>query len=86
MSGITLDDINNDGHLDIVGSYSNNRRTMILFGVGQGNFAEPVGYGAAAGSSDVVTGDFTGDGMTDILAPLQSTQRVYLIPRACGNF
>ena len=61
MSGITLDDINNDGHLDIVGSYSNNRRTMILFGVGQGNFAEPEAM-AAAGSSDVVTGDLPGAG------------------------
>lgn len=71
VTGVTLDDVNGDGHLDIVATAflapgAQGPGLAILLGDGKGNFAAPISGPASAGGTVAVTGDFNGDGKKDL--------------------
>jgi len=61
-------DLNKDGNLDIaVVASKNNKSQLIIFsGDGQGGFEKVKQYESGINSIDLATGDFNGDGITDI--------------------
>jgi hypothetical protein len=70
--GVAVGDFNGDGHLDLVVSHANfgspARTTVsVLLGNGDGTFARPVDYPVGASARSVAVGDFTGDGILDIV-------------------
>lgn len=64
MSFFTVGDFNRDGKLDIAGT--DGTSTFILLGNGDGTFQLTTTY-AGEGGSNVLTGDFNGDGILDLL-------------------
>jgi hypothetical protein len=67
-SAVAIADFNSDGNQDIaVGNYDDKRGNVsVLFGNGDGTFAEPTGYTTALGAGSPVAGDFNGDGNFDL--------------------
>jgi len=69
-------DLNKDGRIDLVVATSTSAAdnpdayvegyVYVMFGSGDGTFAAPVKYQAAAGTWRIVVGDFTRDGIPDI--------------------
>jgi hypothetical protein len=75
--GIAAGDFNGDGHADLAVSDMMNHTVTVLTGNGDGTFTvgTPVSTGMPAGSGayqrQVVTGDFNGDGHTDVAAVIE---------------
>src|SRR4051812_35826787 len=76
-------DLNKDGKLDLVvatstripdavDSYSDGY-AYVLFGNGDGTFAQPVKYATAPGAWQIVLGDFTRDGIVDVATANRSS-------------
>jgi hypothetical protein len=68
VGGVTIDDVNGDGKLDLVAISPQTTGTGInvLLGDGNGNFGTPIAGPATANGFVAVTGDFNGDGKKDI--------------------
>jgi len=77
-SHFTSGDFNGDGIVDIVASRSDDN-LAILFGFGDGTFSLPTEI-FVGDSGDILTGEFTSDGITDILICLFSTDKVVVLP------
>jgi hypothetical protein len=75
--GIAAGDFNGDGHADLAVSDMMNQTVTVLTGNGDGTFTvgTPVSTGMPAGSGayqrQVVTGDFNGDGHTDVAVVIE---------------
>src|SRR5580658_8472675 len=65
-NGVAVADFNGDGKPDLAVSSGVSGTVSVLLGNGNGTFAPPVDY-YAGGTLAVTTGDFTGDGETDII-------------------
>lgn len=63
-------DLNNDGWLDLVVSNPGSANFGVHLGSGNGNFSPVVFIPASATPSRIALGDYTGDGVDDILAVL----------------
>jgi hypothetical protein len=75
-------DLNGDGEIDLVTSnYSGGEAdtVSVMLGQGDGGFATPVPYFVGAGAIFVVTDDFNGDGIPDLLAASQGTNSLSLL-------
>jgi hypothetical protein len=84
---VVLADVNLDGKLDAIGGTPGTKNVRVMFGLGTGTFAAPVGY-AAGGTASVVSvavADVTGDGKLDIVAHT-STQLAVLPGNGDGTF
>jgi hypothetical protein len=66
--GVTLDDLNGDGKLDIVATtvLGTGPHLAVLLGHGDGSFAAPLLDTSGATGAAVVTGDFNSDGKKDV--------------------
>lgn len=65
--GYTVDDFNNDGHIDLATGGNAANAALVSLGNGDGSFKASVGYGDAANSARITHGDLTNDGITDIV-------------------
>lgn len=73
-------DLNGDGALDVVvGSTPPAQEVAVLFGVGDGTFAPPVGYPVSHYVNDIDLADLDGDGDIDVAASAHSGSRVYIL-------
>ena len=79
--GVTLADVNDDGLLDILTANRDARTVSLLMGDGAhpGLFQSSRAFAAAAGSRDVVTGDFDGDGRIDVATGNQDASAVTVL-------
>ncbi len=64
---IAAADFDHDGHLDLVTTDEITNQIDILLGVGDGTFATPVPVTGLTSADGLVVGDFTGDGLPDIV-------------------
>ncbi|MEQ8819745.1 MAG: FG-GAP-like repeat-containing protein [Sumerlaeia bacterium] len=70
-NNVTTGDFNGDGITDLATANSDSDNISVLLGngfggVGDGTFVTDVAYGAGDGPNSVTTGDFNGDGITDL--------------------
>ena len=87
--GVALNDVNSDGHLDIITANYNTNTVGVLIGLAGGVFAPVTAYstGQNSGPSDVTMGDINGDGQPDIItANLDSNAVGVLLGIAGGGF
>jgi FG-GAP-like repeat len=65
--GIAAADLNRDGATDLIVAARGTNTAQVLFGNGNGTFAQPaVGFAAGAGSRAVAVADFDNDGRLDL--------------------
>lgn len=86
-NSITLSDFNNDNILDIAVANINSTFIRIFSGIGDGTFANLSNIADVVGNSNIKSGDFDGDGNTDLLVSNYSTNdtRIHLND-GIGNF
>jgi hypothetical protein len=89
---VTVGDFNADGRPDLAVANYVSRNVSVLLGNGDGTFKAKVNYGTdnnlavGAGPQSVTTGDFDGDGRTD-LAVANSTYTISVLPgKGDGTF
>ena len=79
---VTAGDLNGDGTIDLVVAtanggqldfFSDEGHAEVLLGHGDGTFDTPVRYQVARGAWQVVVGDFTRDGLTDVATASRSS-------------
>ena len=80
-SSIAVDDLNNDGSLDIAATFAKSDRLGILFGRGDGTFAEMILYPLKAGShpNHLLINDVNSDGTKDIIVANFGTNDIGLL-------
>ncbi len=70
LDALTIADLNNDGHADIVTSgssyYGINSKVSVLFGKGNGFFTTRTDYFLANSSASITSADFNSDGKADL--------------------
>ncbi len=71
-SSVTTGDFNGDGITDLATANPGSNNVSVLLGngsvgVGDGTFASPINYAVGNFPSSVTTGDFNGDGFTDLV-------------------
>ncbi len=80
---VTTGDFNSDGYLDLVTANSGSNNVSVLLGIGDGSFGTTTNVVVGAigtNPSSVVTGDFNGDGASD-LAVTTNTNKVSVVFR-----
>jgi polysaccharide export outer membrane protein len=73
FKAVVVQDMDNDGHLDIVGGASNPGMITINYGNGQGGISETQLLPMKGEVSSVAVGDFNEDGLNDIVFPVQKS-------------
>ena len=76
---VTLDDLNNDGILDIVTANNTDNNLSVFLGNGDGTFRAAVNYRAGAEPASVVTADFNNDGNIDLAVANKSGGNVSIL-------
>jgi len=84
---LSAGDLNNDGNLDLIYSYSNLQTgsAKVLYGIGDGNFNLPSGSTGVSGTS-FIPGDFNNDGLADLACLDTSVVRILINKPPGGNF
>jgi hypothetical protein len=79
--GLTLNDLNLDGNLDITTSNQDDNSVSVLLGDGRGGFTPAAGSPFAVGRAPYphVAGDVNGDGKLDIVTPNVSSNNVSVL-------
>ncbi|HEY2749517.1 MAG TPA: VCBS repeat-containing protein, partial [Polyangia bacterium] len=70
---IAVADFDNDGHLDLVTTDQITSQIDVFLGAGDGSFATPVPLTGLPDADGLVVGDFTGDGLPDIVVTSDGT-------------
>lgn len=85
-SGIAVGDFDGDNRLDISVSNQNTDNIAVLFGYGNGTFADQITFSTGIGSqpTSVAVGDFNNDGLFDIVIANSQTGNVGVL-FACIN-
>ncbi len=73
FQALVVQDMDNDGNLDIVGGASNPGMVTINYGDGQGGISETQLLPVKGEVSSVAVGDFNEDGLNDIVFPVQKS-------------
>ena len=73
FQAVVVQDMDNDGHLDIVGGASNPGMITINYGDGQGGISETQLLPVKGDVSSVAVADFNEDGLNDIVFPVQKS-------------
>ncbi|MGD9304953.1 MAG: FG-GAP-like repeat-containing protein [Desulfobacterales bacterium] len=73
FQAVVVEDLDNDGHLDIVGGASNPGMITINYGDGKGGISETQLLPVKGAVSSVAVADFNEDGLNDIVFPVQKS-------------
>lgn len=66
-TAFAIDDLNNDGRLDIVVPSEGSNQVAILLGDGLGGFTQAPSVPVGSGPTSLAVGDFNGDGKRDFI-------------------
>ena len=84
---VAIDDVNNDGHKDLVVANYEGFTISVLIGDGSGGFGAPINYFISFGPYDVAIADFNKDGNKDLVVLSGDQSAVYiLIGDGSGGF
>jgi hypothetical protein len=75
---VAIDDVNNDGHKDLVVANYEGFTISVLLGGGSGGFGPPINY-PIVGPNDVAIADFNKDGKKDLVVLDGSNSAVYVL-------
>jgi hypothetical protein len=84
-AAIMKDDLNGDGHLDLITANVRSNDISVLLGQGDGSFAPAQNFAADRGAGSLTLGDFNEDGRLDV-AVLNRNSISLLIGRGDGTF
>lgn len=85
IRGCTLADIDRDGNMDVIGTYTSGPALRVFRGNGDGTFAAFTSFGAG-NAQDVTVGDLNGDGYLDMISANYSNSVTYLLGNGNGTF
>jgi len=76
--GVLVEDLNNDGKLDLVVANEKGRDVSVLLNDGKGGFSPSRGspFPAGPNPNDLASGDFNGDGVVDLAIANHETQHM----------
>ena len=80
-----LEDINNDGLLDIIVANKGGNNISIFQNKGSGIFDESLNYSVGQGPCDIICFDFNGDGWNDIISANQFSRNVSVLINNCNG-
>jgi hypothetical protein len=62
---LAVGDIDRDGYLDLLATNKENQSLIVLRGLGDGTFSNPISYPVGPDSYGIAVGDINGDGWLD---------------------
>ncbi|GAA6620803.1 DUF4347 domain-containing protein [Scytonema sp. NUACC26] len=86
---VTTGDVNKDGRLDLVTANSGTNTVSVLLGLGNGSFgtATNVAIGdIGTNPTSIVTGDFNGDGLSDLAVTTNTNKVSVILRKSDGTF
>ncbi len=83
-SGVTIGDVDRDGHPDLVVTNVGSSSVSVLFGNGDGTFQWQLAFATGAWPGSPAIADFNGDGLPDIATCNANSDSVSLPLGACG--
>jgi hypothetical protein len=87
ISGLTLNDVNQDGHLDILASNTSHDEVWIMLNNGQGGFLVDQRIAVDGQPDSIILGDVNGDNRLDVLVFHQSNSEIsILLANSNGRF
>jgi hypothetical protein len=77
--GVSVGDLNNDGHQDLVVGFQSSTGIAVLLGNGNGTFQTPVASVAGSNTYESVLGDFNGDGRLDVATTNYGQSQIHVL-------
>jgi glucose/arabinose dehydrogenase len=85
--GVTVADLNNDAHLDLVAANAGANAASVWLGNGTGTFGTRTDFATGPAPKNITVGDLDGDGRPDLVSANQSGANVsVLLGSAAGGF